>query len=110
MRGVGAGAVVVRLGDQLVHAVGPPAPLRMRLGEGRWLLRARSARDVVTVAGDAEGAPFRFPVPVPHERRAAPDVSAMHLAGRVHVDVRRGGRLRFAGTSGLAGLEQGREG
>ena len=108
--GVGAGAVVVRLGDELVHAVGPPAHLRMRLGEGHWLLRARSARDVVTVEGHADAAPFRLPVPVPHERRAAPDVSAMHLAGRVRVDVRRAGRLRFEGTSRLAGLEQGREG
>ncbi len=63
--GVGAGAVVVRLGDELVHAVGPPAHVRMRLGEGHWLLRARSARDVVTVEGHADAAPFRLPVPVP---------------------------------------------
>jgi hypothetical protein len=107
--GIGAGAVVVRLGDELVHAVGPPVPLRMRLGEGTWRLRARTARDVVTVDGRADGPPYLLPVPQPHERRAAPDVSAMHLAGELRVRVRRGGRLRFDGTSALAGLEQGRE-
>lgn len=110
MLGIPAGAVVVRLGDELVHVVGPPAALSMRLGEGTWALRARTLRDVVTVAGDADGAPFRFPVPVPRERRAEADVSAMHLAGRVHLVVRRGDTVRFAGTSRLAGLEQGREG
>jgi hypothetical protein len=110
MLGLPAGAVVVLLGDELVHVVGPPAALSMRLGENRWALRARTLRDVVTVTGDADSAPFRFPVPVPRERRAEADVSAMHLAGRVHLVVRRRGRVRFAGTSRLAGLEQGREG
>ena len=33
----------------------------------------------------------------------------MHLAGPLRVRVRRGGRLRYDGTSSLAGLEQGRE-
>lgn len=104
-----AGAVVVRLGGELVHAVAPPVPMRMRLGDGSWRLQARTARDVVTLEGDAHGAAFRLPVPVPRERRAEPDVSAMHLAGRLRVRVRRGRRLRFDGTSELAGLEQGRE-
>ncbi len=43
MLGIPAGAVVVRLGDELVHVVGPPAALSMRLGENRWALRARTA-------------------------------------------------------------------
>jgi hypothetical protein len=108
--GVGAGAVAVRLGGELVHAVGPPAPLRMRLGDGTWRLQARTARDVVTIEGRANGTPYRLPVPVPHERRAEPDASAMHLAGRVDVVVRRGRRVRFRGSSELAGLEQGAAG
>jgi hypothetical protein len=37
-------------------------------------------------------------------------VSAMHLAGRVHVRVRRGRRVRFEGASDLAGLEHGAAG
>jgi hypothetical protein len=49
-------------------------------------------------------------VPVPRERRAEEDVSAMHLAGRVDVTVRRGRRVRFRGASDLAGLEQGAAG
>lgn len=106
--GVGAGAVVVRIGDELVHAVAPPALLRTRLGDGRWSLRARTARHDVVIAGRADGAPFRFPVPVPRERRAAEGVSAMHLAGHIHLEVR--GRCAFAGSSRLAGLERGRGG
>jgi hypothetical protein len=109
--GMGAGAVAVRLGGELVHAAGPPAPLRMRLGEGTWRLQARTARDVITIEGHANGtSPYRLPVPVPHERRAEPDVSAMHLAGEVHVRVRRGRRVRFQGSSSLAGLEHGAAG
>jgi tocopherol cyclase len=109
LHGLGAGAVIVRLGDELIRVTGPPAPLRMALGDGTWRLRARTARHVVTVEGSADGAPYMLPVPKPRERRAQPEVSAMHLAGRLRVRVRRGGRLRFDGTSSLAGLEQGRE-
>jgi hypothetical protein len=81
----------------------------MRLGEGTWRLQARTPRHAVTIEGEALGAPYRLPVPKPRERRAAPDVSSMHLAGRLRVVVRRGRRLRFDGTSELAGLEQGRD-
>jgi hypothetical protein len=105
--GLGAGAVVVRIGEELIHATGPPAPLRMRLGDGTWRLQARTARDVITVDGVAEGPPYRLPVPVPRERRAEQDVSAMHLAGRLHVRVRRGRRVRYDGVCSAAGLEQG---
>jgi hypothetical protein len=108
--GVGAGALVVRLGDELIHAVRPPGALRMRLGDGTWRLRARSRRHVVVVEGRADGAPYMLPVPVPRERRAAAEVSAMHLAGEMHVELRRAGRVRWEGSSRLAGLEQGREG
>ena len=107
--GLTAGAVVVRIGGELVHAVSPPGPLRVRLGDGTWRLQARTLRDVVTVEGQAADAPYRLPVPVPRERRAQAGVSAMHLAGRLHVRVRRGRRTRFAGATELAGLERGRD-
>jgi hypothetical protein len=105
--GMGAGAVAVRVGAELMHATGPPGPLRMQLGDGTWRLQARTARDVITVHGASDGPPHRLPVPVPRERRALQDVSAMHLAGRVRVTVRRGRRLRYDGLSTLAGLERG---
>jgi tocopherol cyclase len=44
---------------------------------------------------------------VPAERRRRDGLSAMHLAGALHVRVRRGGRTLFEGTSTLAGLERG---
>jgi hypothetical protein len=109
MHGLPAGALVVALGGELIHATWPPVPLRMRLGEGTWRLQARTPRHAIAIEGEAVGAPYRLPVPKPRERRAEPDVSAMHLAGRLRVVVRRGRRLRFDGTSELAGLEQGRE-
>jgi len=105
--GMHAGAIVVRVDGELVHAVSPPAPMRVRGGAHGWRVQARTARDVVTLEGEADGAPYRLPVPVPRERRAEPDVSAMHLAGRLRVQVRRGRRVRFQGTSRLAGLERG---
>jgi hypothetical protein len=105
-----AGAVVLRLGGELVHVVGPPAPLRMRLGDGTWSLRARTLRDQVAIEGRASDPPVILPVPRPHERDVDPRASAMHLAGEVEVLVRRRGRVRFRGASRLAALEQGAAG
>ena len=82
MLGIPAGAVSCGWATSSSTSSGRRRRSAMRLGEGTWALRARTLRDVVTVAGDADGAPFRFPVPVPRERRAEADVSAMHLAGR----------------------------
>ena len=71
-------------------------------------LRGRSARHRIEIAGHANGtAPHRLPVPVPAERRRRDGLSAMHLAGALHVRVRRGGRTLFEGASALAGLERG---
>jgi hypothetical protein len=107
-RSLTAGALVVRLGDELIHAVHPPWPLEQAVGHGRWRLRARTARHEVLVQGDAAGgAPHRLDVPVPLERRVLRGVSAQHLAGHLELTVRRGGRTRFAGASNLAGLEHG---
>jgi hypothetical protein len=71
LRGFPAGALVLRVGAELIHATGPPVPLRMRLGDGTWRLQARTSRHAVTIEGEARAAPYRLPVPKPRERRAA---------------------------------------
>lgn len=124
-----AGALAVRLGDDLVHVVRPPMPLRAGSGpaprrgglpegslrEGSlpgggpsaWSLRARSARHVVEVEVEAPDEPLRLPVPVPERRGVIHGPSAQHLAATLSLRVRRGRREVFAGTSHLAGFELG---
>jgi hypothetical protein len=103
-----ATSIVVALGDEVVRVVAPPVPLRVAVGADGWRLRARGARFRVDVEGHAGGTePHLLPVPVPAERRRREGLSAMHLAGTLHVRLRRGRRLVFAGTSRLAGLERG---
>ncbi len=106
---VGAGALVVRLGDEVLRVVRPLQPLRVELGEGSWRLRGRTPSDVVEVEGRATGAPHLLPVPVP---RSTPEHvvelrAPQHLSGELDLRVRRRGRTRFTGTSSVAGLEQG---
>jgi hypothetical protein len=104
----GATAVVVALDGEVLRLVSPPAPLRVAVDERGWRLRGRTARHRVEIEGDAAGtAPHLLPVPVPAERGRHEEQSAMHLAGRLHVRVRRGGRTVFEGASALAGLERG---
>jgi hypothetical protein len=103
-----ATSIVVALGGDVVRVVSPPVPLRVAVGADGWRLRARGARYRLDLEGHAGGtAPHRLPVPVPAERRRRAGLSAMHLAGTLHVRLRRGRRLVFAGTSELAGLERG---
>jgi len=103
-----ATSIVVALGGDVVRVVAPPVPLRVAVGADGWRLRARGARYRVDIEGHAGGtAPHLLPVPVPPERRRREGLSAMHLAGTLHVRLRRGRRLVFAGTSALAGLERG---
>jgi hypothetical protein len=103
-----ATSVVVAVGGEVFRLVSPPAPLRVAVDEGGWRLRGRTARHRVDIEGCANGtAPHLLPVPVPAERRRRDGLSAMHLAGALHVRVRRGGRTLFEGTSALAGLERG---
>jgi hypothetical protein len=105
----GATAVVVALGGEVLRLVAPPVPLRVDVGEHGWRLRARGARHRVEIEGHAAGAePHLLPVPVPAERGRSEEQSAMHLAGALHLRVRRGARTLFAGDSALAGLERGR--
>lgn len=103
-----ATAVVVRLGGEVVR-LGDPllSPIRAEVGPGRWRLQGRGPRWGVEVEAEANGvAPHVLPVPIPAEGR---NVAAahQHLAGRLHVVVRRRGRVVYAGESELAGLEHG---
>jgi hypothetical protein len=104
-----ATAVVVALGGEVLRLVSPPAPLRVMVDDRGWRLQGRTARHRIVLEGHANGsAPHLLPVPVPAERRRLDGFSAMHLAGALHVHVRRGARTLFDGTSALAGLERGR--
>jgi hypothetical protein len=103
-----ATAIVVALGGEVLRLVAPPTPLRVAVGESGWTLRGRTARHRVDIEGHAGGtAPHVLPVPIPAERGRSEEQSAMHLAGTLHVRVRRGARTVFEGVSALAGLERG---
>ena len=98
--------VVVRLGDRVIR-ITPPNPVRSRLSEGRWSVRAKSLRYQIELDGDGtELKPHTLPVPLPGERRNV-DTDFEHLAGRLHCVVREHGRVLFDGNSELAGLEVG---
>ena len=102
-----AGALVARVGDDLVHVVRPPWRVHAEPGT-EWRLLARTPRHTVEVEARPTGvAPLLLPVPVPADRRAIEGPSAQHLAAEMSVVVRRGRRTLFAGTSPLAGLEHG---
>jgi hypothetical protein len=103
-----AGAVVARIGDELVHVVSPPGALRADVGDGAWRLWARGPRSVVEVQGTTAGSRAHgLPVPLPAHRDVVERGSAQHLAASLALRVRRGRRLVFAGESVLAGLEVG---
>jgi hypothetical protein len=103
-----ATAIVVALGGEVLRLVSPVVPMRVDVGARGWRLRARGPRHRVDLEGHAAGtAPHLLPVPFPTERGRSEEQSAMHLAGVLHVRVRRGRRTVFAGASALAGLEHG---
>ena len=103
-----ATALVVRFGDELIRLGQPLAsPVTAQVGDGRWLLRGRSARWSVTVdASAAPGDAHVLPVPLPAVGHSVP-AALEHLAGMLRVTVRRRGRVVFADESPLAGLEYG---
>ncbi len=101
-------AIVVATGDEVVRLVRPLAPIAVDVGEEGWRLRGRGPRHVVEIEAHAAGAPHRLPVPIPGERRALRGASPQHLAGTLHVTVRRGSRTVLDERSELAGLERGR--
>jgi hypothetical protein len=103
-----ATSIVVALGGDVLRLVSPVVPMRVEVDERGWRLRGRTARHRVEIEGHPNAtAPHLLPVPVPAERRRRDGLSAMHLAGALHVRVRGGGRTLFEGASALAGLERG---
>jgi hypothetical protein len=101
-----ASAIVVRAGGHLVRFAPPGAAVLAEAGGGEWRLRGRTPRWSVLLEGEAAREPHILPVPVPSERRAIMR-SEHHLAGRMHVVLRRGRRVVLREGSALAGLEHG---
>jgi hypothetical protein len=100
-----ATALVVAIGREVRTVVRPPRPLQVAVDDGSW----RLAGGGIELEGHARGVtPHLLPVPVPHERRRVDDWAPQHLAGTLHLKVRRRGRTLYEGTSQLAGLELGR--
>lgn len=92
---------LIRLGDPLL------SPVRAEVSDERWLLRGRSPRWQVDVEGTAPlGAAHVLPVPLPSERRNIAG-AIEQIGGRLSVEVRRHGRLAWAGESPVAALEHG---
>lgn len=105
--GFDVGGCVVRLGARVVRFAPPGALVRTTVADGCWTVRARRPGWQLDIAGDGDGhQPHVLPVPVPAERRNV-DTDLEHLAGHMHVTVRRRGAVVFDGTSHLAGLELG---
>ena len=106
--GTVATALVVRLGDELLHFVRPLVPIGVQVGRDGWRLRARGPRHRVEIEGHPNGtSPHLLPVPLPAERRHLERAAAQHLAGELRLTVWRGRRTVYAGTTTLAGLERG---
>jgi len=104
-----ATALVVRVGADVVRLGQPLAtPVRADVVPGAWRLAGRGPRWSVAVRAHAGAADTAraLPVPLPAARRTVPGAH-QHLAGTLEVVVRRRGRVAFAGTSTLAGLERG---
>jgi hypothetical protein len=101
--------LVVRLPDGHVLRLGNPgtSAVRADVADESWRLRGRARDWSVTVDADAPlSAAHVLPVPLVGERRAVPG-AIEHLTGRLRAEVRRRGRLVWAGESALAGLEHG---
>jgi tocopherol cyclase len=98
-----ATAIVARFGGRLLRFA---PPLALVTGED-WRVRARSVRFSVELEGGAGGSePHVLPVPDVASGRVEMR-SRQHLAGRLHVHLRRGRRTLLDETSPLAGLELG---
>ena len=105
---VAATAVVVRLGGRAAgaRAAARAHPRRGRAPRAGGCARAGRAGCASSSRASRAAAPHVLDVPVPGERRTLPR-SHQHLAGRLTLTVRRGGRLLYRGESALAGLEHG---
>ncbi len=102
-----ATALAVRAGDELAALAQPFALVDARVDPGAWRIDAASATGWrVRVRGSAAGAPFDLPVPVVGTRGLAAH-SHQHFDGELSLELRRGRRLVFRGSTALAGLERG---
>jgi hypothetical protein len=101
--------VVLRLGERVLALRPPLARVVAGGSQGRWKVRARSARYSVELeADDPAASAVVLPVPAA-DRRAWEPLSHQALAGRLRMVVRRGTRTLFRGECDLAGLEHDRE-
>lgn len=95
------GGDLVRLGNPVV------SPVRAQVSDERWSLRGRSAQWQVEIEGSGSlDSAHVLPVPLPAERRNVPG-AIEHLGARMHVTVRRWGRVVWQDESNLAALEHG---
>jgi tocopherol cyclase len=103
-----ATGIVVALGDGRVRLGNPVlAPARVAVRDGRWQLRARGPLWGVEMEGESvPGEAHILPVPDLAARRSRP-AAHEHLSARLHLVVRRRGRVAYAGESEMAGLELG---
>ena len=102
-------ALVVRLPTGRLLRLGNPvtSPVHADVTDERWSLRGRAwGWDIAVEAEAPLGDALILPVPLVGLRRSAPG-AIEHLAGRLRVRVRHRGRVVWAGTSPLAGLEHG---
>ena len=100
-------AVVIAIGGRVLRLAPPLARTAASVSGDAWRVRARQGRLTVRIAAEAgeHPAPTLLPVPVVRERRVVLR-SRQLLAGRLALEVRRGGRTVFAGASEVAGLER----
>jgi hypothetical protein len=102
-------ALVVLLPDRRLIRLGDPvvSPVRAKLTDDRWVLRARSMPWWVDVEGYGPlDAAHVLPVPLPGERRNVAG-AIEHLGATMRVRVRHLGRLVWEGASRVAALEHG---
>ncbi len=101
--------LVVRLPGGRVVRLGNPAisPVQAEVGDEHWRLRGRGYGYRIEVDAHAPLADAHvLPVPLPSQHRNTAG-AIEHLAGTMSVQVSRRGRLLWAGTTQLAGLEHG---
>jgi hypothetical protein len=98
------GGVVLRVGDDVLRFAPPTSIIRSSADGQHWDVRARGHGCRVRIQGDGRGRPHVLPVPLPAERRNV-DTDIEFLAARMSIEIT--GRLKYRGTTELAGLEIG---